>query len=149
MPNPKNPTRSFSDESVPKTWFVADAGDQVLGRFASRIAAILRGKHKPTYTPHADGGDFVVVVNAAKVRLTGRKLGAKVYVRHSGYPGGLRETTAGRMLETHPDRVLKAAVKGMLPKGPLGRRMITKLKVYPGAEHPHAAQKPVPLENRA
>ncbi len=148
MSNTNNPTRSFSEAEVVRRWYVADAGDQVLGRFASHLANILRGKHKPTYTPHVDGGDFVVVVNAKNVRLTGRKLEQKQYVRHSGYAGGLRTTTAGRMLETHPDRVLRAAVKGMLPKGPLGRRMLTKLKIYPGAEHPHAAQAPKPLEIR-
>ena len=148
MPNPNNPTRSISEAEVVRRWYVADAGDQVLGRFASRLATILRGKHKPTYTPHVDGGDFVVVVNAKNVRLTGRKLEKKEYVRHSGHTGGLRTVTAGRMLETHPDRVLRAAVKGMLPKGPLGRRMLTKLKIYPGASHPHAAQAPQPLEIR-
>lgn len=129
-------------------WYVADAADQVLGRLATRLATILRGKHKPTYTPHVDGGDFIVVVNAKNVRLTGRKLEQKEYVRHSGHTGGLRTVTAGRMLETHPDRVLRAAVKGMLPKGPLGRRMLTKLKIYPGATHPHAAQSPKTLEIR-
>lgn len=148
MPNPKNPTRSISESEVVRRWYVADAGDQVLGRFASHLATILRGKHKPTYTPHVDGGDFVVVVNAKNVRLTGRKLEQKEYVRHSGYAGGLRTTTAGRMLETHPDRVLRQAVKGMLPKGPLGRRMLSKLKIYPGDKHPHAAQSPQPLEIR-
>jgi large subunit ribosomal protein L13 len=130
-------------------WFVTDARDKVLGRLASRVATILRGKHKPTYTPHVDGGDFVVVVNAKQVRLTGRKLDQKEYVRHSGYPGGLRTDSARFLLEKHPDRVLRAAVKGMLPKGPLGRRMLSKLKVYPGAEHPHAAQKPTTLEINA
>lgn len=148
MPNPKNPTRSFGDETVERRWFVADANDQVLGRLASRLATILRGKHKPTYTPHVDGGDFVVVVNAKDVRLTGRKLLQKEYVRHSGYAGGLRSDTAQDMLRMHPDRVLRQAVKGMLPKGPLGRQMLRKLKIYPGAEHPHKAQKPEPLETR-
>ena len=148
LPNPKNPTRSISEAEVVRRWYVADAADQVLGRFASHLATILRGKHKPTYTPHVDGGDFVVVVNAKNVRVTGRKLEQKEYVRHSGYAGGLRTTTVGRMLETHPDRVLRAAVKGMLPKGPLGRRMLSKLKIYPGAAHPHAAQSPQPLEIR-
>ena len=148
LPNPKNPTRSISEAEVVRHWFVADAGDQVLGRFASRVASILRGKHKPTFTPHVDGGDFVVVVNAGRVRMTGRKLQRKEYVRHSGYPGGLRTDTAQQVLERHPDRVLRAAVKGMLPKGPLGRRMLRKLKIYPGAAHPHAAQKPTALEIR-
>ncbi|MEX2208102.1 MAG: 50S ribosomal protein L13 [Myxococcota bacterium] len=138
----------MGEADVVRSWYVADAADQVLGRFASRLATILRGKHKPTYTPHVDGGDFIVVVNAKNVRLTGRKLEQKEYVRHSGHTGGLRTVTAGRMLETHPDRVLRAAVKGMLPKGPLGRRMLTKLKIYPGATHPHAAQSPKTLETR-
>ena len=146
MPNPKNPTRSISEDDVVRRWYIADAGDQVLGRFASKLATILRGKHKPTYTPHVDGGDFVVVLNASKVRLTGRKLERKEYVRHSGYPGGITTETAGKLLARHPDRVLRAAVKGMLPKGPLGRRMLRKLKIYPAGAHPHAAQKPEPLE---
>ncbi|HTO71247.1 MAG TPA: 50S ribosomal protein L13 [Myxococcota bacterium] len=148
MANPKNPTRSISEAEVVRQWFIADANDKVLGRFASRVASVLRGKHKPTFTPHVDGGDFVVVVNAGQVRLTGRKLQRKEYIRHSGYPGGLRTDTAADVLARHPDRVVRAAVKGMLPKGPLGRRMLRKLKVYPGAEHPHAAQKPVVLEIR-
>jgi len=148
LPNPKNPTRSIGEAEVVRSWYVADGTDQVLGRLASHVATVLRGKHKPTYTPHVDGGDFVVVVNAKNVRLTGRKAEQKEYVRHSGHKGGLRSVTAGRLLETHPDRVLRAAVKGMLPKGPLGRRMLTKLKVYPGATHPHAAQSPKPLEIR-
>jgi large subunit ribosomal protein L13 len=148
LPNPKNPTHSFSEAEVVRHWYIADAADQVLGRLATRLASVLRGKHKPTYTPHVDGGDFIVVVNAKNVRLTGRKLEQKEYVRHSGHTGGLRTVTAGRMLETHPDRVLRAAVKGMLPKGPLGRRMLTKLKIYPGATHPHAAQSPKTLEIR-
>ena len=146
LSNPKNPTRSISEAEVVRQWFVADASDKVLGRFASRVATILRGKHKRTFTPHVDGGDFVVVVNAKQVRLTGRKLDRKEYVRHSGYPGGLRTDSARYLLERHPDRVVRAAVKGMLPKGPLGRRMLSKLKIYPGAEHPHAAQKPTALE---
>jgi len=138
LPNPKNPTRSISEDEVQRHWFVADAGDQVLGRFASRVASILRGKHKPTFTPHVDGGDFVVVVNAGQIRLTGRKLQRKEYIRHSGYPGGLRTDTAEQVLQRHPDRVVRDAVKGML----------RKLKIYPGAEHPHAAQKPTVLEIR-
>jgi len=132
-----------------RQWFITDARDKVLGRLASHVATILRGKHKPTFTPHVDGGDFVVVVNAKQVRLTGRKLDQKEYIRHSGYPGGLRTDTARYLLEKHPDRVLRAAVKGMLPKGPLGRRMLSKLKVYPGSEHPHSAQKPTALEIKA
>lgn len=148
MPNPKNPTRSISEDQVVRRWYIADAGDKVLGRFASHVATILRGKHKVTYTPHVDGGDFVVVVNAEKVRLTGRKMLQKTYTRHSGYPGGLRDDTAQDMLRRHPDRVLRQAVKGMLPKGPLGRQMLRKLKIYAGTEHPHAAQKPATLEIR-
>ena len=149
LPNPKNPTRSISEDEVERRWYIADAGDQILGRFASQVATVLRGKHKVTYTPHVDGGDFVVVVNAKRVRLTGRKLLQKIYTRHSGYPGGLRDDNAQQMLERHPDRVVRQAVKGMLPKGPLGRRMLRKLKVYAGAEHPHAAQKPATLEMRS
>ncbi len=125
---------------------MVDANDKVLGRIATRVATLLRGKHKPSFTPHVDGGDFVIVVNARHVKLTGRKLEQKKYYRHSGYPGGIREVTVGRMLERHPERVVEKAVRGMLPKGPLGRRMLRKLKVYAEAEHPHQAQKPQPLE---
>ncbi len=146
MPNPMNPTRSVRMEDVERAWFVLDAQDQVLGRVATRVATLLRGKHKGAFTPHVDGGDFVIVVNAGRVKLTGRKLDQKTYYRHSGYPGGIRSVTARRLLETHPERVVEAAVKGMLPKGPLGRKMFRKLKVYAEAEHPHAAQKPQPLE---
>jgi large subunit ribosomal protein L13 len=141
-----HPTHSARSEDVDRAWFLLNAEDQVLGRIATRIATILRGKHKAAYTPHIDGGDFVIVVNASHVKLTGRKLDQKTYYRHSGYPGGIKSVTARRMLETHPERVLEAAVKGMLPKGPLGRKMIRKLKVYAEGEHPHAAQKPQPLE---
>jgi large subunit ribosomal protein L13 len=131
---------------VQRQWFVVDAQGKVLGRLASRIAAILRGKHKPTFTPHVDGGDFVVVVNAEKVRLTGRKLQEKVYYWHTGYPGGIKSATAAQMLERKPEWVIQKAVQRMLPKNPLGRRMLKKLKVYRGPEHPHAAQQPKPLE---
>ena len=131
---------------VQRQWFVVDAQGKVLGRLASRIAAILRGKHKPTFTPHVDGGDFVVVVNAEKVRLTGRKLQEKVYYWHTGYPGGIKSATAAQMLERKPEWVIQKAVQRMLPKNPLGRRMLRKLKVYRGPEHPHAAQRPKPLE---
>jgi large subunit ribosomal protein L13 len=131
---------------VQRDWFVVDAQGKVLGRLASRIAAILRGKHKPTFTPHVDGGDFVVVVNAEKVRLTGRKLHEKVYYWHSGYPGGIKSATAAQMLERKPEWVIQKAVQRMLPKNPLGRRMLRKLKVYRGPEHPHAAQQPKPLD---
>jgi large subunit ribosomal protein L13 len=129
-----------------REWFVVDAENQTLGRLASRIAPILRGKHKPTFTPHLDCGDFVIIVNADKVRVTGRKLDQKYYHRHSGYPGGLKSVTLRDQLASHPERVLQAAVKGMLPKNKLGRRMIKKLKVYAGDSHPHQAQQPKPLE---
>lgn len=140
------PTRSTRPQDVERTWFVVDAQDQVLGRVATRVASILRGKHKATFTPHVDTGDFVIIVNAGLVKLSGRKLDQKTYYRHSGYPGGIRSVTARRMLETHPERVLEKAVRGMLPRGPLGRRMLRKLKVYPQEKHPHAAQQPQPLE---
>ncbi len=125
-----------------RRWYVVDAGGRTLGRLATGIANILRGKHKPTFTPHVDSGDFVVVVNAAQVRLTGRKLEDKVYHRHTGYPGGIRTATASRVLRERPERVLRSAVVGMLPKNRLGRQLATKLKIYAGSEHPHAAQKP-------
>ena len=141
-------TYTATPATIEKKWVLIDAEGLVVGRLASVIAMRLRGKHKPTYTPHVDGGDFVVVVNAKNVRLTGRKLLQKEYVRHSGYAGGLRTDNAQDMLATHPDRVVRQAVKGMLPKGPLGRKMLRKLKIYPGTEHPHKAQKPEPLENR-
>lgn len=131
---------------VQRDWFVVDAQGKVLGRLASRIASILRGKHKPTFTPHVDGGDFVVVVNAEKVRLTGRKLHEKVYYWHSGYPGGIKSATAAQMLERKPEWVIQKAVQRMLPKNPLGRSMLRKLKVYRGPKHPHAAQQPKPLD---
>ena len=130
---------------IEREWFVVDATDQTLGRLASDIAQILRGKHKPTYAPHVDGGDFVVVVNAEKVAVTGNKALQKRYFRHSGYPGGLREMSFEQMRERYPDRVIEGAVRGMLPKNKLGRKMLSKLKVYAGPEHPHAAQKPQPL----
>jgi large subunit ribosomal protein L13 len=126
-------------------WWVVDAEGQVLGRLASAVASRLRGKDKPTYAPHLDGGDFVVVVNAEKIRVTGRKLEQKTYTRHSGYPGGLRQTPLARQLETHPERVIEAAVRGMLPKNTLGHQLFSKLKVYAGPTHPHAAQHPEPL----
>ena len=128
--------------TVQHGWFVIDAENEVLGRLATRIATVLRGKHKPTFTPHVDCGDFVVVINADKVRLTGNKLDAKQYHRYSGYPGGLRSRTAREVLDTHPERVLEAAVKRMLPKNRLSRQVFKKLKVYAGGEHPHAAQAP-------
>jgi large subunit ribosomal protein L13 len=130
---------------IERKWFIVDANGQVLGRLASRIASILRGKHKSIFVPHLDVGDHVVVVNAAKVHLTGRKLRDKQYRWHSGYIGGLREVSAESMLKTHPERVIEWAVQGMLPKNRLGRAMAKKLKVYGGAEHPHQAQRPETL----
>lgn len=132
--------------SVEREWYVVDAEGQTLGRFASRIAAVLRGKHKPQYSPSVDVGDYVIVVNAEKIRVTGRKMQQKKYYRHSGYPGGLREITLADQLQRHPTRVLKAAVRGMLPRNRLGRKMLKKLKVYAGPDHPHQAQQPRPLE---
>ena len=141
-------TVSVPSEAIERRWHVVDAGGQVLGRLASQVAHLLRGKHKPVFSPHVDAGDFVIVINAAKVRLTGRKLEGKIYYRHTGYPGSVRETTAAEMLEKHPERVLEKAVRGMLPKNALGRKMLRKLKVYSDADHPHAAQKPEALEIR-
>ena len=132
--------------SVEQKWYVVDAEGKTLGRLSSQIAAILRGKHKPQYSPSVDVGDYVVVVNAEKVRVTGRKMQQKRYYRHSGYPGGLTEITLADQLERHPTRVLKAAVRGMLPRNRLGRKMLKKLKVYAGPEHPHEAQLPKSLE---
>ena len=128
-----------------RQWYVIDAGGKVLGRLASTAAKVLRGKHKPGFTPHVDGGDFVIVVNAKGIKLTGKKLAQKVYYRHSEYPGGLRVTTAEKKLGTRPDAVVRLAVKGMLPKSRLGRGLLRKLKVYSGPEHPHEAQKPQSL----
>jgi large subunit ribosomal protein L13 len=127
-------------------WYVVDAQGKVLGKLATQIATRLRGKHKPEFTPHVDTGDYIVVVNAAKVRVTGRKAEQKVYYRHSGYPGGLKETNFAKLKATKPERVLQHAVKGMLPKGPLGYAMLKKLKVYAGETHPHTAQQPKTLE---
>jgi large subunit ribosomal protein L13 len=126
-------------------WYVVDLDGQVLGRAATTIAKVLLGKHKPTYTPHVDSGDFVVVVNADKVKLTGAKLEKKEYIRHSLFPGGVKRVSAAALRDTYPDRMVRAAVWGMLPKGRLGRRLIKKLKIYRGATHDHAAQKPAPL----
>jgi large subunit ribosomal protein L13 len=130
---------------IERKWFVVDAADQVLGRLATRVATILRGKHKPTFTPHLDVGDHVIVVNAEKVHLTGRKLRDKMYRWHTGYIGALREVNAETMLRTHPERMIEWAVQGMLPKNRLGRAMAKKLKVYRGTAHPHEAQRPEPL----
>jgi len=128
-----------------RRWYLIDAQDKVLGRVASQIANLLRGKQNPTFTPHQDTGDFVIVINVAGLRLTGNKAQTKIYRRHSGYPGGVRTRTAGRELQEHPDRILRQAVEGMLPKNRLGRQLATKLKIYVGQEHPHAAQQPVAL----
>jgi large subunit ribosomal protein L13 len=139
-------TFSAKPHEVRRDWFVVDANDKVLGRLAAEIASRLRGKHKPEFTPHVDTGDFIVVVNAAKIRVTGAKALDKKYYRHSGYPGGISETNFGKMQERFPGRALEKAVKGMLPKGPLGYAMIKKLKVYAEAAHPHTAQQPKALE---
>jgi large subunit ribosomal protein L13 len=132
-------------EDVQREWYVVDASGQTLGRLASQVARILRGKHKPIYSPSVDTGDHVIVVNAEKVHVTGRKLDQKIYYRHSGYPGGLKEITLRNLLQKHPTRVIEHAVRGMLPKNRLGRRMFKKLKVYAGPDHPHAAQRPEPF----
>jgi large subunit ribosomal protein L13 len=131
---------------VHSTWYVVDANDVVLGRLAAQVATLLRGKHKATFAPHVDGGDFVVVINASKVALTGNKRLTKLAYRHSGYPGGLRATPIGELLEKRPERVIETAVRGMLPHTSLGRAQLRKLKVYAGPEHPHAAQKPETFE---
>lgn len=131
---------------VERSWFVVDADGKTLGRLATEIATILRGKHKPTYSPSVDCGDYVIVINAEKVHVTGRKMDQKYYYRHSGYMGGLTEVTLRQQLEKHPTRVLESAVKGMLPKNVLGRQMLRKLKIYAGPEHPHKSQQPVLLE---
>src|SRR5438067_9945088 len=139
-------TFSAKPAEVVHEWFVIDATDKVLGRVASEVALRLRGKHKPIYTPHVDTGDFIVIVNADKIRVTGNKAEDKIYYRHSGYPGGIRATSFKDMQAKHPGRALEKAVKGMLPKGPLGYAMIKKLKVYAGGTHPHTAQQPKALE---
>ncbi len=132
-------------EDINREWFVVDATDLILGRLASEVARRLRGKHKAIFTPNVDTGDFIIVVNAEKIRLTGRKMDQKMYYRHSTYPGGIRSVNARRLLETFPERVLVSAVRGMLPKNRLGRQMLKKLKVYTGPEHPHQAQQPQTL----
>ncbi len=139
-------TFSARPQTVERSWYVVDATDKVLGRLATEIAVRLRGKHKPEYTPHVDTGDYIVVVNAEKVRVTGRKATDKTYFRHSGYPGGIKSITFEKLICQAPERVIETAVKGMLPKGPLGRAMYRKLKVYAGPDHSHAAQQPKPLE---
>jgi large subunit ribosomal protein L13 len=139
-------TFSAKPDQIEREWYVVDATDQTLGRLATRVARILRGKHKPIYTPHLDCGDYVIVVNAERVNVTGRKLEQKMYYRHSGYPGGFKSINLGDQLQKHPERVIQAAVRGMLPKTKLGRQMSKKLKVYAGPEHPHGVQQPKPLE---
>ena len=139
-------TFSAKPHEVNHDWIVIDAADKILGRLASEIAHRLRGKHKPIYTPHVDTGDYIVIVNVDKLRVTGNKLEDKVYYRHSGFPGGIYETSFGKMHARFPGRPLEKAVKGMLPKGPLGYAMLKKLKIYAGATHPHTAQQPIQLD---
>lgn len=139
-------TISANSETVQRDWYILDAEGQTLGRMASAIAHRLRGKHKPEFTPHVDTGDYIVVVNAEKVRVTGKKATDKMYHRHTGYPGGLKSISFGKLIEKAPERTIQSAVKGMLPKGPLGRAMFKKLKVYAGTEHPHTAQQPQELK---
>lgn len=134
-----------SPEKVERKWYVVDATGYTLGRLASEVAKVLRGKNKPIFTPSVDTGDYVIVINAEKINVTGKKLDQKIYYHHSDYVGGMKETTLRELLDKHPERAIEYAVKGMLPKGPLGRQMYTKLHVYVGAEHPHAAQKPETL----
>ncbi|WP_129410007.1 50S ribosomal protein L13 [Marinitoga lauensis] len=134
------------NEEVERKWYVVDAAGMSLGRLAAQVAKVLQGKHKPTYTPHVDTGDYVIVINAEKIVLTGKKWTQKKYYRHTGYPGGLKEQTAREILEKYPERLIEKAVKGMLPKTTLGRHMFKKLKVYSGSNHPHEAQKPEKLE---
>jgi large subunit ribosomal protein L13 len=138
-------TFSAKSESVKRDWFIVDAENMVLGRLASEVAKRLRGKHKPEYTPHVDTGDYIIVVNADKIKVTGRKRSDKMYHRHSGYPGGLRSMNFDKLNKQHPERIIELAVKGMLPKGSLGRDMYRKLKVYAGVKHNHAAQQPILL----
>jgi len=139
-------TISMRAEDVRRSWFVVDAEYKTLGRLATEVATRLRGKHKPEYTPHVDTGDYIVVINAEKIRVTGAKTTDKMYYRHSGYPGGIKSRTFEQMRDSHPERIIEKAVKGMLPRNPLGRAMLKKLKVYAGGEHPHSAQQPEPLE---
>jgi large subunit ribosomal protein L13 len=142
------PTKTWNAKpgEIVREWYVVDAAGQTLGRLATRIADVLRGKDKPVYTPHVDTGDFVVVVNAERIAVTGKKLDEKIYYRHSGYPGGLRERTLREQLSRQPEKVIRLAVKGMLPRNRMSRAQLTKLKVYAGPDHPHEAQQPKPLE---
>lgn len=142
----KHKTYSEKNETVKRNWRIVDAKDRVLGRVATRVADILRGKDKANYTPHIDCGDFVVIINASQIKFTGNKLNDKKYYKHSGFRGGMKVQTAKELMETKPEEVIKMAVWGMLPKGPLGRSIVGKLKVYPGVEHPHEAQQPVTVE---
>jgi large subunit ribosomal protein L13 len=135
-------TFSAKKEEVERKWFLVDADGKVLGRLASEVSKVLRGKHRPIYTPHIDTGDHVIIVNASKVLLTGKKLKNKIYYRYSGYPGGLKSATAEKLMQTHPERLLQFAIKGMLPKNKLGRSMLKKVKIYAGPNHNHQAQKP-------
>ncbi|RCU49866.1 MULTISPECIES: 50S ribosomal protein L13 [Corallincola] len=139
-------TFTAKPESVKRDWFVVDADGKTLGRLATEVALRLRGKHKPEYTPHVDTGDYIIIVNAEKIQVTGNKAKGKIYYSHTGFPGGLKEMSFEKLIQRAPERVLEKAVKGMLPKGPLGRAMFRKLKVYAGAEHGHAAQQPQALE---
>lgn len=134
-----------NSENTEQKWYVVDASGEVLGRLASQITKVLRGKNKPEFTPHADAGDHVIVVNASKIKVTGKKESDKVYHSHSGFPGGIKEVTFDKMMQKDPTRVLEIAIKGMMPKNPLGRAMLRKLKIYAGAEHPHSAQQPVEI----
>jgi large subunit ribosomal protein L13 len=142
-------TVSAKPAEVSRNWYLVDASGKTLGRLASEIARRLRGKHKPEYTPHVDTGDYIIVVNAEKVRVTGNKLQDKMYHHHTGYIGNLKSVPLDKLLETHPERALEHAVKGMLPKGPLGRKMLSKLRVFAGPEHTHTAQQPIPLDVNA
>ena len=139
-------TYSAKAESVERDWYIVDAADKTLGRLATEVASRLRGKHKPEYTPHVDTGDYIVIINAEKVTVTGNKATKKIYYSHTGYPGGIKDITFEKLMEKAPERALQSAVKGMLPKGPLGREMFRKLKIYVGSEHPHSAQQPQTLE---
>lgn len=139
-------TYQAKKEALEHQWYLVNAEGKVLGRVASKVAKILEGKHKPTYTPHLDTGDFIVVVNAEKVSLTGKKLKDKIYYHHTGYPGGIKAVSAEKLLAKKPAEMIRMAVKGMLPKNSLGRQMLRKLKVYAGPNHPHEAQKPIPLD---
>lgn len=134
-----------TNQNTEHKWYVVDAAGKVLGRLASQIAKCLRGKHKPEYTPHTDTGDYIVVINAEQIKVTGKKRQDKMYYRHSGYPGGIKETSFDKLQKKNPTEIIQLAVKGMLPKNPLGRDMLRKLKVYAGTEHPHTAQQPAPL----